>query len=275
MSKWIVWSACLLVSLGAGAGAAEAAPPTAAVTTSRGVRELILYPPAGPPGTKDAEAASPPAPAAPAADGKPLVLLVSGEGGWRRFDRMLADWLSEAGYWVGGVDAMDYFWEPQDDRQALASDFRAYAGALAARANRPVDASIVLAGFSFGADLSPWLSGAGGWGKRVHGMLMLGPDKTGSLAFRFSEMLGFEQKDHVFSVADALRDAAGIPVAMIHGEKDPDSDAPELSAQAVEPKRLITVPGADHHFSGHEVQLRAALIEALEWIDARVSTTTP
>lgn len=248
-----------------GAGAPATNPTTLKVRTSRGKHELLLYAPA----TRTAGSAAGGSAAGPSASAeKPLILLFSGEGGWRSFDRLLADWLAEAGYFVGGVSAMDYFWEPQDDRALLAADFRAYAAALAAAAGRPADAPVLFAGFSFGADLAPWIAGAGGWDGRVRGLLMIGPDKTGSLSFRFTEILGWDPKDHIFSVAEALSSAAGLPVAFIHGEGDEDSYAPELARHQGAPSRIITIPKAGHHFSGHERELRAALLEGLGWIEA-------
>jgi len=255
----LVSASALLLLVAAVRPAAAGAGRSVSVRTGRGDLDLRLYAPEEPIASSAAPRPDPP----PA---KPLVLLISGEGGWRRFDAMIVEWLSAAGYWVGGVDAMKYFWEAQDDRQALASDIRAFADALAAAAARPKDAPLVLAGFSFGADLAPWVAGAGGWGSRIAGLLMIGPDETGSLEFRFSEILGFEPKDHVFPVAEALRSAAGVPVVLIHGEKDASSAALALSQGAREPKKLIVVSGADHHFSDHEQDLRRALIEALEWL---------
>ena len=223
------------------------APPSVPVRTSRGEFQVLLYRPA----TPDPD--------------KPLVFMISGEGGWRAFDVRLSQILSEAGYWVGGMDATKYFWDPQDDRQALASDVRAYVAALAASAGRPPDTPVVLAGFSFGADLAPWIAGAGGWDERVAALVMVGPDTTGSLQFRILEILGFEEAEHVFSVAEALRSAAGIPIVLVHGEKDAESAAPALEARAPQPKRLVVIPGADHHFSGRTEELRRELLAALGW----------
>lgn len=229
--------------------AAAESPSSVKVTTSRGELDLLIFaPPAG------------------SAAAKPVVLFTSGEGGWRRFDDVIAGYLAGLGYWVGGVDAMDYFWQPQDDRQALANDFRACDSALAKAAGRGVDGPLVLGGFSFGADLAPWLAGAGGWGNRVRGLLMIGPDETGSLAFRLSEILGFESKEHVYSVAEALRGLPRTPVAFIHGEKDGGSAAQSLHERAGDPRKLIVIAGADHHYSGHEERLRAALGDAMAWI---------
>ncbi|HET6373249.1 MAG TPA: AcvB/VirJ family lysyl-phosphatidylglycerol hydrolase [Candidatus Polarisedimenticolia bacterium] len=262
MNRSLVLAACLMAAAGANPAAEVQTPVTVKVKTSRGDFDLLVYAKEKPE-TGSAAAAE--------RDGKPLVLLISGEGGWRHFDRVLAGWLADAGYFVGGVDAMDYFWEPQDDRQALASDFRAYVAALAAHAGRPTNTPLVLAGFSFGADLAPRLAGAGGWGGGLRGLLMIAPDEIGSLAFRLMEILGFEQKDHTFSVADALRDAAGIPVFFVHGAADTGSAAVQLAESTQQPKRLSTVPGADHHFSGREPELRAAVIDGLAWIEANAA----
>jgi len=161
---------------------------------------------------------------------------------------------------------MKYFWNAQDDRETLADDFRAYAAALSRAAGRRSDSVLFLAGFSFGADLAPWLAGAGGWGGRIQGLLMIAPDAVGSLEFRISEILGFEPQDHVFQVADALRGSAGTPVTFIHGAEDSKSAAPALSRTAADPKRLIIVPGANHHFSGKEADLRRAVSEATRWL---------
>lgn len=229
---------------------AMAVTPAVRVQTSRGPFDLVVYRPQAPD---------------PA---KPLVLLVSGEGGWRKFDDQIAGFLRDAGYWVGGLDVMAYFWKAQDDRQVLGSDARAYASALARAAGRPPEAPVVLAGYSFGADLAPWIAGAGGWGRRIAGIVMIGPDAMGSLEFRVSEILGMEAKDHVFKVADALASVAGIPVLFLHGAKDGESAAPALHEAASRPKKIVIVPEAGHHFSGKEDLLRAALLEGLAWLNA-------
>ena len=196
----------------------------------------------------------------------PLMLLISGEGGWRNFDQRLAGYFQKEGFWVGGVDCLKYFWKAQDDRRTLASDMRAYAGTLARASGRPEDSRLILAGFSFGADLAPWVAGGGGWGERIVGLIMLGPDDVGSLQFRVLEIMGFEQDDHIFQVSEALASSRGIPVLFIHGGDDEDSSAPHLAEAASSPKKLLTVPRADHHFNGREGELRRCLVEGIAWL---------
>ncbi len=234
----------------AGAGAASRAPSPQRlhVETSRGTLELRVYAPAS------------------SDEGEPPVLFLSGEGGWRRFDEGLAAHARAAGFWVGGFDCWSYFWKPQDDRDALARDIRACADALARAAGRPPGAPFILAGYSFGADLVPWIAGGADWGGRLRGLLMIGPDLTGSLEVRISELLGFRPSTHVFSVSDALRSAAGVPVVLVHASKDDSSDAPALAAVASDPKKLIVVEGGSHHFSGAERGLEEAVAGGLGWL---------
>jgi len=230
------------------------AAATSAVATSRGDQVLRIY--------------APSVPGSPAG-GRPCVLVLSGEGGWRAFDHQLATWLSGAGYWVGGIDCLRYFWKPQDDRAALSADVMRYAEALTRVAGAKADARVVLAGFSFGADLAPWIAGADGRSARFAALIMIGPDLKGSLEARVVEILGFAPDAHTFDTASALADLRSIPVLFVHGGKDDDSAAPKLAAGFTGKKALAVVPGATHHFGGHEAELERAVIDGLRQLLAK------
>ena len=223
--------------------AIAAALSTTNVVTSRGDQPLVVY-------------------AAAARTERPLVLLLSGEGGWRAFDDAVAGRLAARGYTVGGIDCMRYFRSAQDDRTALARDVRRFADALVVAAGAPAPTRIVLAGYSFGADLAPWIAGAPGRDARIVGLVLIGPDRTGSLQARISEILGLHPSDHTFDTGAALVEAADLPVLFVHGGDDAESDAPALAEGFPGKKRLMIVPGT-HHFSGHLDALEAALADGL------------
>ena len=222
--------------------ALAAAVSTTNVVTSRGGQPLVVY--------------------AAAPSDKPLVLLLSGEGGWRSFDDALAGRLAARGYTVGGVDCLRYFHTAQDDRAALAKDVTLFADALAAAVKARAPVRVILAGYSFGADLAPWVAGARERDPRIAALVLIGPDKVGSLQARLSELLGFHPTDHVFDTAEALAGAKDLPVLFVHGGDDEESDAPALSLGFPGRKRLVIVPGT-HHFSGHLDALEAALADGL------------
>jgi len=231
---------------------ALAAATVTTVATSRGEQPLQVY-----------------LPAHVATPAKPPVLLLSGEGGWRSFDDRLARWLSDAGYPVGGIDCMKYFWKPQDDRGALAADVALFAAAIAKQSGHGGAVPCILAGYSFGADLAPWIAGAPGRPPAAAALVLVGPDLKGSLEARISEILGLASDAHTFDTAAALRDAAAVPVLFIHGGSDRSSAAPALASGFTGKKELIVVPGATHHFAGHEEELRRALIDGLDRLLAR------
>ena len=218
------------------------------VATSRGDQPMRVYAPAA---------------TGERTPGKPVVLIVSGEGGWRAFDDQLASWLASAGYWVGGMDCLKYFWKPQDDRGALAADVTRFADALKRVSSSPAETRVVLAGFSFGADLAPWIAGAENRDPRIAALVLIGPDLTGSLEARVIEILGFATTAHTFDTSKALDDVRSIPVLFVHGGKDEGSAAPALAAAFTGRKTLSVVPGATHHFAGHEDELKRAVVDGL------------
>lgn len=230
------------------------ATAAATVATSRGDQTMTVYAPSA---------------SAHGASVKPLVLVLSGEGGWRAFDVQLASWLAADGYWVGGIDCLKYFWKPQDDRAALAKDVALYAAALRRAAGAPADRAVVLGGYSFGADLAPWIAGGQTREPRIAALLLIGPDETGSLEARVVEILGFAPKAHTFDTAKALNDSRPIPVLFVHGGSDDTSAAPALAAAYAGPKTLTVVAGAKHHFAGHEDELKRAVLDGLKRLLAR------
>ena len=221
------------------------------VATSRGDQPLSVYPAQ----SAGARAAS-----------RPVVLVVSGEGGWRSFDDQLAMMLAGAGYWVGGIDSLRYFWKPQDDRAALAADVSLFADALIKAAGSRAGTRVVLVGYSFGADLAPWIAGAENKDPRIAALVMIGPDRVGSLEARVIEILGWTAKSHTFDTSRALAELRSIPVLFVHGGKDEGSEAPALAASFAGRKTLSVVPGASHHFGGHEAEFRQAVVEGLRQI---------
>jgi pimeloyl-ACP methyl ester carboxylesterase len=100
-------------------------------------------------------------------------------------------------------------------------------------------------------------------------MILIGPDVQGSLEFRISELMGMSQKEHIFDTAQALRESKALPALFIHGGKDEKSDAPALAAAFGGHKEVIVVPGATHHFSGQESELKEALVGGLARLLAR------
>lgn len=83
--------------------------------------------------------------------GSDLVIVYSGDGGWRDLDRDLAGRLAVAGYAVVGVDSLRYFWRgrtPETVAADLVAMLDRYTAAWKTR-------RVWLVGYSFGADVLP------------------------------------------------------------------------------------------------------------------------
>ncbi|HEY5019588.1 MAG TPA: AcvB/VirJ family lysyl-phosphatidylglycerol hydrolase [Steroidobacteraceae bacterium] len=82
-----------------------------------------------------------------------FAILYSGDGGWRDLDRSLADVLASKGMSVVGVDVLRYYWRPKApdvaarDLARIIEHYQQHWGRK----------QVVLIGFSFGADVLPFL----------------------------------------------------------------------------------------------------------------------
>jgi type IV secretory pathway VirJ component len=80
-----------------------------------------------------------------------LVLFLSGDGGWRDLDKTIAERLAVEGLQVVGFDCLRYFWSersPKELAEALERAMEHYRAAWGSE-------RVVLAGYSFGADVLP------------------------------------------------------------------------------------------------------------------------
>lgn len=84
---------------------------------------------------------------------KPTLFYITGDGGWNRFSTLLVNGLHTKGYSVIGLNALTYFWNkktPAEVALAINAYLRNY---LAAQQTK----RIILIGYSFGADVIPFI----------------------------------------------------------------------------------------------------------------------
>jgi type IV secretory pathway VirJ component len=89
----------------------------------------------------------------PTAAGDAFAVMISGDGGWAGLDRNIAKAFAARGIPVVGLDSLRYFWSPRTPEEA-SRDLAAIIDAYRQRWHR---SAVHLLGYSFGADVLPFL----------------------------------------------------------------------------------------------------------------------
>jgi type IV secretory pathway VirJ component len=116
-----------------------------------------------------------------------MVLMVSGDGGWAGLDRRIAAQFNARGVPVAGVDSLRYFWNgrtPDDTAHALARAVDWY------RQQWRCD-SVLLVGYSFGADILPFVYNRlpRATRSRIRSVTLIGPSESATFEIHISNWL--------------------------------------------------------------------------------------
>ena len=117
----------------------------------------------------------------------PMLVYLTGDGGWNSFSTSFCNTLSKRGIPVVGMDARQYFWQRRSPEES-ASDLLKIIAKYDQEWRRK---SLVLVGFSFGADITPFLVNR--FPAAVQGLLLtvllISPSKTCDFEIHLSDML--------------------------------------------------------------------------------------
>jgi type IV secretory pathway VirJ component len=184
--------------------------------------------------------------------GDTLAVLLSGDGGWAGLDRAVASSLAASGVAVVGWDSLRYYWTPRTPDTAardLARVLQHYRTAL----KRP---RIVLIGYSFGADVLPFLARRlpAELKRDIAKIVLLGPGPRANFEFKLTNWLGGNRGGlDVYSEAVQL---SGMSLLCVRGVDERDSLCPRLATMA----RTVTLPGG-HHFDRDYAGLARLILE--------------
>ncbi|MGX9572656.1 virulence factor family protein [Mesorhizobium sp. f-mel] len=195
-------------------------------------------------------------------DAKPsrdtMAVIYSGDGGWRDIDREVGNALQQQGVPVVGIDSLRYFWSERQP-QATADDLARIISYYRKRWNVR---SVLLIGYSFGADILP----------RTYNLL---PPATRTVVRQVTLMALSHQADYKISVLGWLgaegEGSAGDPVddikaidpslvQCIYGTEEEDDACPALKSLGI---GVIAINGG-HHFDGDYPALTRRVLDALD-----------
>jgi type IV secretory pathway VirJ component len=189
---------------------------------------------------------------------KMMVVVISGDGGWRDLDRTIAEALQRLGVPVVGWDSLRYFWRkktPQQTADALAAVLQTFM-------TRWHASEVALVGYSFGADVMPFAYNRLPENLRSHVTMisLLGLARKADFRITIGGWLGEPPGPDALP---ALPQADQIPPRLIqcfYGHDEEDTACPDLARRGAE---VIRTAGG-HHFGGDYEALTRRILDGFK-----------
>ncbi|MGY3942824.1 AcvB/VirJ family lysyl-phosphatidylglycerol hydrolase [Aeromonas tecta] len=198
-----------------------AAPASATVKTDLGLVELPV-----------AQASS-----------APMVVFLSGDGGWAALDKGLSAELQRHGMPVVGWSSLTYYWKKKTPEQATADLVRILAD-YQARWGRQ---RWLLVGFSFGAEIVPFVINRlpDAYRNSLVGAVMLSPSTASDFEIHVSDMV-VHNKAGNYPTLPEVKAIKTLPLLCVQGA---DDDSPVRLCPLLKQSNVttLTLPGS-HHF---------------------------
>jgi type IV secretory pathway VirJ component len=185
-----------------------------------------------------------------------FAILYSCDGGWRDLDRSLADVLASKGMNVVGVDVLRYYWRPKAPQVAAADLARIIVHYQQHWGRKPV----VLIGFSFGADVLPFLVNRLPAELRANIRLitLLAPERTTAFEVHATGWIG-AQSDAQVPIEPELKLLSTKRLQCVYGEDEVQTSLCTTAAAAG--FDLVRKSGG-HHFDHNYGELANDIIAA-------------
>ncbi len=175
-------------------------------------------------------------------DTMPLLVFISGDGGWTSFDEGVAEKLVSKGIPVIGLDAQKYFWQartPDETSAAVNKVIHYYLGAWNKK-------SFVVCGYSFGADVVPYIVSRlpADLSHMLKSAVMMSPDQLADFEIHVADMLSFGSSNDKYDVLAEIKKVPSKHLFCIFGQEE-DSETSRLFKASGAGIRLL--PG-NHHY---------------------------
>jgi len=187
---------------------------------------------------------------------KPLIFYISGDGGFNKFSTSFMQSLNKEGYAVIGLDAKDYFWNKKRPQEAATAIEEVLNGSNKEWKKK----NIVLIGYSFGADVSPFMLThfSAALSNRINHLILLSPSAKTDFEIHVLQMLGWG-KDAGESVPAEINKILK-PVTIIVGDDENEFPFDQVT---IKNKRIIKMPGG-HHYDGDVDALCKQVIQQIK-----------
>ncbi|MEY4590077.1 MAG: hypothetical protein RL497_2153 [Pseudomonadota bacterium] len=196
----------------------------------------------------------------PASNQKPtdyFVIFLTGDGGWAKLDKEIAQHFSAAGIPVLGFDALSYFWRKRNvhetalDISKLISQYQ----------QKWQKKQVVMVGYSFGADVLPYVVAnlPPEQHALVKNMVFLGLSRYAHFEFYLTNWMSAQTRTSDYPTQPKLATITSIPGLCLQGDTDSESICSQLQQSNITSK---TLPG-DHHYAEDYERVAQVILQAL------------
>ena len=186
----------------------------------------------------------------------PLVVFISGDGGWKDFDPRLAAQFVARRCPVVALNALHYFWSRKTPDQTTA-----VVTGLIDRYMKTWDKrTFILAGFSFGADVMPFVVNrlAPALRAQCQGVALFSPSTSTDFEIHVSQMLS-SHKQWPYDVVQEILRRADVPMLCFFGTEEHDFPVDRLSGPGLQVIRLA----GGHHYEANQDDIAAIVLKRL------------
>src|SRR5436190_1261255 len=175
---------------------------------------------------------------------KPLVFYISGDGGYTSFSVGVCSTINKTGYQVLSLNSKSYF----DDKKTPQQTTDDIVNYLNDKFNKRKDQQFILIGYSFGADITPFVVNLfpDSIKKKLVSVVLLSPSTSTDFETHVWDKLGLKKKRNMDVVAEVNKLGA-IKTTIILGNDDD-----EFPIKSIKLKNYVheLLPGG-HHYEGN------------------------
>ena len=182
----------------------------------------------------------------------PMIVFISGDGGWTGFDQQICDQLAARHVPTVGLNSQTYFWKKKTPEQTvsdLAPVIRQYLQTWG-------KSKFLLVGYSFGANVAPFIYTrlSADLQQKAQNIVLLSPDVKGDFEIHVAGMLG--KGGGPYDVAAEVRGLQNTPVLCVSGVEEGNEMQTALKGAAH--VRFEKIPGS-HHYNNDAAKVAATI----------------
>ena len=179
----------------------------------------------------------------------PLVLYLSGDGGFNSFSNKLCELIAGVGYTVAAIDSKTYFWKKKSPSEIAADVSNTLKNVLLARQNM----HLFVVGYSFGADAVPFIINRLDpvIKKNLKSVVLLEPSVSTDLEIHIADILGRSNTKRSLDVIAEINRMGAVKTGVILGDDEADFPIQKITLKIFTKKYL----SGGHHFSGNADQV--------------------